>query len=195
MHYYYKNLLHWLLPVFFVMLTSCDYGIDQSPTSVKQGNGDFHASLPSSDQSTIISGKVIAVLDGDTIDILDSHREKIRIRIHGIDAPEIGQPFGRNAKDLLAERIAGQQVNVVCLSHDRFGRTIGDIIWNGDRLSVQLVTEGMAWHQVSFALNDLELATAELKARSDKVGLWSDKRHVPPWEWRKLSKEERDKLR
>jgi micrococcal nuclease len=195
MHYYYKNLLHLLLPVFFVTLTSCDYGNDQLPNSVEQRNGDFHASLPSSDQATIISGKVIAVLDGDTIDILDSHREKIRIRIHGIDAPEIGQPFGRNAKDLLAERIAGQQVNVVCLSHDRFGRTIGDIIWNGDRLSVQLVTEGMAWHQVSFAPNDLELATAELKARTDEVGLWSDKRHVPPWEWRKLSKEERDKLR
>ena len=46
------------------------------------------------------SGKVVSVLDGDTIDVLYNRRAK-RIRLNGIDAPEKGQAFGQKAKQFV----------------------------------------------------------------------------------------------
>jgi endonuclease YncB( thermonuclease family) len=138
---------------------------------------------------------VISVLDGDTIDLLDEDHVKTRVRFHGIDAPENGQPFGNNAKRFVSERIAGKTFDVREYNLDRYGRTIGDVLIDGQRLSVELVRAGLAWHYVQYAPDDLELAAAELEAREANRGLWADKRHVAPWDWRKLSKAERDKLR
>ncbi|WP_407699771.1 thermonuclease family protein [Stieleria sedimenti] len=60
---------------------------------------------------------------------------------------------------------------------------------------VFLVAAGLAWYYTQYALDDTELANAECKAREAERGLWADPRHVAPWDWRKLSKEERDQLR
>ena len=144
---------------------------------------------------TIIVGKVIAVQDGDTVDILDSELRKIRIRFYGIDAPESGQPFGRNAKTFVSDAIGGKTVAVLVRDIDRYGRTIGDIVLNQQRLSVEIVQAGLAWHYVLYAPEDVELADAEAAAKNERRGLWADPRYVAPWEWRRLSKEERDKLR
>jgi endonuclease YncB( thermonuclease family) len=143
----------------------------------------------------ILHGKVIAVLDGDTLDILDKNKKTMRIRLHGIDAPEKGQPFGRTAKEFLALQLAGKHVQVQQVEKDRYGRTIGDISVGGKRISVEMIKAGLAWHYVQFASDDQDLASAELEARSANRGLWADKRYVEPWQWRKLSKEDRDKLR
>ncbi|MEN5058458.1 thermonuclease family protein [Sphingobacterium kitahiroshimense] len=43
--------------------------------------------------SQTIKGKVIRVADGDTITILDSVNNQLRVRLYGIDAPEKGQDF------------------------------------------------------------------------------------------------------
>ena len=50
-----------------------------------------------------ISGKVIAIIDGDTYDVLIHDNKTIRIRMEGIDAPERGMPFFRKSKDYLAK--------------------------------------------------------------------------------------------
>jgi micrococcal nuclease len=147
------------------------------------------------ENQTIIHGKVISISDGDTIDVLDQSRKTIRIRLFGVDAPETGQPFSKNAKQFISSRVGGKIVDVIQRDRDRFGRAIGDVIIEGRRLSVDIVAAGLAWHYVQFAPNDQELASAERFARQSKLGLWSDSRHVPPWEWRKLSKEQRDQLR
>ena len=55
-----------------------------------------------------ITGKVVHILDGDTIDILTADKTTIRIRLHGIDAPEKGQPFGNTAKEFLSDNIGGK---------------------------------------------------------------------------------------
>lgn len=48
------------------------------------------------------TGQVVSVLDGDTIDVLhDQHPE--RIRLNGIDCPEKGQAFGKQAKRAVSE--------------------------------------------------------------------------------------------
>jgi len=83
-----------------------------------------------SEQANEITGKVVGIIDGDTIDILTDDKTTIRIRLNGIDAPETGQPFGSNAKQYLSEFIGGQVVRVVTHGEDRYGRTIGDVYFN-----------------------------------------------------------------
>lgn len=150
-----------------------------------------------------ITGKVVGIIDGDTIDILTADKTTIRIRLNGIDAPETGQPFGKNAKQYLSDMIGGNVVRVVTHGKDRYGRTIGDVysLEEADRLpqlstvNATMVVNGLAWHYGKYAPDRTDLADAEKWAREKRLRLWSDPRSIAPWEWRKLSKEERDRLR
>lgn len=75
--------------------------------------------------SQVIHGKVVRVADGDTITVLDSTNTQTRIRLHGIDCPEIGQDFGQVAKKHVADLIVGKIVNIEVTDIDRYGRSIG----------------------------------------------------------------------
>lgn len=141
------------------------------------------------------AAKVVGIIDGDTVDVLTADKQEIRIRLNGIDAPERGQPFGTKAKDVLADLIGGTDVRVVPVDVDRYGRMVADLYSDDASVNRALVQTGLAWHYVKYAPDDQELADAERAARQAGLNLWSDPRHVPPWDWRKLSKEERDKLR
>jgi endonuclease YncB( thermonuclease family) len=59
-----------------------------------------------------ISGKVVAVTDGDTIKILDSNNVQYKVRLTGIDAPEKAQSFGNASRKNLALLVAGKEVHV-----------------------------------------------------------------------------------
>lgn len=146
--------------------------------------------------STEFTGRVVSVTDGDTIDVLLADKTTVRVRFNGIDALERGQPFGNGAKKTLSEAFGGPtDVHVVDLGQDRYGRMIGEAYSDGERLSVALVSAGLAWHYVKYSPEDDELAAAECDAKETRLGLRSDPRHVTPWDWRKLSKAERDQLR
>jgi len=60
------------------------------------------------------TGKVIKVVDGDTIDVLTDDKEKIRIRFSGIDTPERGQPYGNNATRLQCSQSMSVSVTNGC---------------------------------------------------------------------------------
>ena len=130
-----------------------------------------------------------------TIDVLTQDKSTIRLRLNGIDTPERGQPFGNNAKDYLSQTIGGKMVRLTTYETDRYDRTIADV-YLGDNTFInrELVKRGLAWHYKEYS-DDPRLAENEREARLQKLGLWSDSRHVAPWDWRKLSKEERDELR
>jgi micrococcal nuclease len=80
------------------------------------------------------------VIDGDTIDISGT-----RIRLAGIDAPEMDHPYGKNAKWTLVNMCKGQEVRAVFdgdLSHDRTVATC--FLPDGRDLSAEMVKAGMA---------------------------------------------------
>jgi endonuclease YncB( thermonuclease family) len=52
------------------------------------------------------TGKVVRVLDGDTVEVLDIETNAHRVRLAGIDAPETGQDYGTKAKRHLIELAA-----------------------------------------------------------------------------------------
>ncbi len=140
--------------------------------------------------------KVISITDGDTADILKDG-QPLRLRFAGIDTPEKGQPFGNNAKQALSDRIGGKFVRLRGYGLDKYNRAITDIYLPGETelfINRELVKRGLAWHYKEYS-DDESLARDEVKARAAKLGLWSDRRHVAPWDWRKLSKVERDQLR
>jgi endonuclease YncB( thermonuclease family) len=112
------------------------------------------------------------------------------VRLHGIDAPELGQPFGRVARDRLAELVKGKTITVTTHGKDRYGRTIGSVAIEHDDVGHRLVAEGLAWHYTRYS-KDAGLAAAERDARAARRGLWADRDPVPPWEWRVSERDRR----
>jgi micrococcal nuclease len=116
------------------------------------------------------------------------------VRLDAIDAPESGQPFGQAAKRALSEMVFGKDVVVIKKKEDRWGRTVGHVIVDGVDTNLAMLEAGMAWHYKQFDQNR-RLAAAERDAKEARRGLWQDSNPVPPWEWRRLGKDERDRLR
>ena len=129
---------------------------------------------------------VVSVYDGDTITVRTD--ETIKIRLHGIDAPELKQPFGQASKQALSGLVFGKKVTVKPDKKDRYGRTIARVEADGRDVSVQVVETGMAhWYQ-QYAKRDTELQSAQTKAKSAKLGVWSVPDAIAPWEYRKQKK-------
>lgn len=129
------------------------------------------------------TGRVIKVSDGDTIQVMNNNMAE-KVRLNGIDSPESGQAYGRQAKEFTAEMVAGQVVTVEVRDTDRYGRTVGEVILlDGQNLNREIVKAGYAWWYRKYS-NDAPLAQLEEEARSARKGLWRDPRPTPPWEWR-----------
>lgn len=143
---------------------------------------------------SLVSGKVIGVLDGDTVEVLDPSKITHRIRLTRIDAPEKAQPFGQRSKEHLSDLVFGKQVEVQASKSDKYGRTVGRVMVKGVDANLEQVKTGFAWHYKQYAseqsVSDRALySSAEEEARSTRVGLWHDPKPMPPWEWRQGGKD------
>ena len=127
--------------------------------------------------------RVVGVHDGDTLTGLDGSEAQHKVRLDGIDAPELGQPFGQASKKALSEKVFGKDVTVIPQGKDRYGRTIGHVMIDGRDVNLEMLAEGMAWHYKKYDRHEPR-ARAETDARESAKGLWADRRAVPPWEWR-----------
>jgi endonuclease YncB( thermonuclease family) len=148
------------------------------------GSGPTSHEAAQSQPQSAFSGKVVRVLDGDTIDVMHDGRSE-RIRLNAVDCPEKGQAFGTRAKEFASSLVFGQTVTVHSTGRDRYGRTIADVVLpDGRSLNQELVKAGMAWWYRAYS-KDKTLESLESEARSQKRGLWSDAHPVAPWEWRR----------
>tara|TARA_Y100000588_G_scaffold276009_1_gene292373 strand:- start:4590 stop:5099 length:510 start_codon:yes stop_codon:yes gene_type:complete len=136
-------------------------------------------------------GEVSFVPDGDTIHLRKNFK-KFKIRLSGIDCPEIRQLGGVSAKRRVKELIFKKKVKVVGKGYDRYGRVIGKVFFQGNiDLGLVLVSEGLCWWYKKYAKNNLSLSEAESKARKKKIGVWSHSNPIPPWKWRKLRRKKK----
>ena len=136
-----------------------------------------------------LQGKVVGVSDGDTITVLDSGKTQHKIRLAGIDAPEKTQAFGERSKQHLSDLVFGKTVAVDWNKTDKYGRTIGKVIVNGQDANLSQVQTGLAWHYKQYEKEQLAsdrrvYAQAEVDARTRKIGLWHDAAPTPPWDFR-----------
>ena len=128
--------------------------------------------------------KVIAVKDGDTMDLF-RNGQTIKVRLYGVDSPEKTQAYGQKAKDFASQLAFGKQVKLIEHNKDRYGRTVGTIILpDGRNLNEELVKNGFAWHYKEYS-KDKNLENLEADARRYKRGLWQDPNPTPPWDFRK----------
>ncbi len=134
-----------------------------------------------------LDGRVIKVHDGDTVTVF-YQLQPVRIRLWGIDAPELKQADGRESASALRKLIFGKKVLIEPKDKDRYGRLVA-IIYVYDTLNVNkwLVKEGWAWVYRRYN-KDSEWLEIEQQAREMRLGLWSDDPNVPPWEWRRQNR-------
>ena len=140
-----------------------------------------------------IEGRIVGVHDGDTITLLDAEHRQHKIRLDGIDAPELGQPFGRASKQHLAELLANREAVAECSKTDRYRREVCRVLIGGADAGLEQIRAGMAWCFRRYA-NELppdrrqQYADTEAQAIGERRGLWTDGEPVPPWDWRAQSK-------
>ncbi len=114
------------------------------------------------------------VIDADTLDIAG-----VRIRLHGIDAPERDQNCtrsgaawrcGQQASAALSGLVEGRELRCDLRDRDRFGRMVG-VCWLGETdVNRWLVDAGWA---VAYQRFSMEYVGAEAAARQARRGIWS----------------------
>ena len=134
--------------------------------------------------SSAFEAIVTAVTDGDTVKI-EYQNKTIKVRLAGIDTPELTQEFGLEAKKALEEKVLKKKVYIDGDKKDRYGRLIADLKIGSRWINKELVEEGYAWHYKQYS-KDLELAESELNAKKEEKGLWISRNPIPPWSYRRL---------
>ncbi|MGO4801225.1 thermonuclease family protein [Pseudomonas sp. W22_MBD1_FP4] len=133
---------------------------------------------------TTFSGRAVRVLDGDTIDVLTGTNDRVRVRLANIDAPEKAQAFGQKSKENLTRLVGGQNVKVIDVGGDQYGRRIGRVMVGADEANVEQVRAGLAWVYQRYN-HDPRLPSLEENARRNRTGLWLDSSPQEPWTFRR----------
>lgn len=131
-------------------------------------------------------GEVTGVRDGDTIYVLQGGNT-FTVQLHGIDAPEPSQPYGKQATNFLRRRVAGKEVQVRVRDRDRYGRLVSSVVLNGRDVNAQLLRAGLAWYYwwyENYTPDARRDQTREYRAQQADRGLWAQATPIPPWEWR-----------
>ncbi len=127
--------------------------------------------------SADIQGRVIRVLDGDTIEVLQVTNERSRVRLDGIDAPEKKQAFGQRSRQFLNDQVGQLIVVVTGDKTDRYGRILGTVWLEDQDVNAMQVANGMAWaYRYHGKASNSEYLVVESTARSLKKGsVWISK--------------------
>ncbi|MEG2076758.1 MAG: thermonuclease family protein, partial [Victivallaceae bacterium] len=127
---------------------------------------------------------VINVYDGDTVTVVNDKDQKYKIRLWGIDAPEMAQDGGQSSQRYLKNLIDSKEVDIIVKDVDKYSRLLA-VIYQGDRMiNGEMVLAGHAWWYENFAPNAVDLANYEQEARKYQRGLWRQKNPTPPWKFR-----------
>lgn len=133
----------------------------------------------------VFAGKVSHVPDGDTLWVLpDAGGPPRKLRIDGIDAPEICQTGGQASREVLAQRALHQHVAVTIRRYDSYGRGLALIRIDGRDLGAQMVHAGQAWSHRWHA-NPGPYAGEEAVARQARRGLFAAGQPELPRDFRK----------
>lgn len=144
-------------------------------------------------------GAVRRVLDADTYEVLIP-AGLVRVRLLGADAPELGQPFGKQAADSVARLLRGRLLQVDRGAADRYGRNLAGLrvaVTNRKgrqwlRVDSLAVARGWAWAYEP-GQSAPRWATLQQLAQANHRGLWKCGTAAPvrPAVWRAYNKQEK----
>jgi endonuclease YncB( thermonuclease family) len=135
-------------------------------------------------QPAPLAGVVTRIVDGDTLHVTPDGGAPVTVRLRDIDAPEICQPHGPEARAALQDYALGQAVTMRVFGRDTHGRTIARVATTERDLSVRMVEEGHAW-SVRTRFDRGPLVREERMAKALGRGLHASAGHVFPWEFRR----------
>lgn len=148
------------------------------------------AFLAFSDLSLAQTYEVVATHDGDSLKVSHLDGQVMAVRLYGVDCPELGQPYGDEARHLTG-RLVGQVVEVQPTGGRSWGRVVAVVVLpGGGTLQAALVEAGLAWVDGRFCRRpECDVwRQAQAQAREARRGLWADEGAVPPWVWRRAKK-------
>ena len=135
---------------------------------------------PGDPENRTVTATCIKVVDGDTI-VVKCDKRQMTVDLAGIDAPELGQPWGKEVRSFVRDMVEGNQLTVEVIEAGETGGT-ARVLVAGQDLSRLLAERGLAW-----ATPGGEFQALTEKAKSAPCGLWLDAQPVPPWEFRKAT--------
>lgn len=133
-----------------------------------------------------LNGKITRVSDGDTVILTDEKGVRKKIRLDGIDAPEVGQEYGDVATEFVKKNVLNKEVRVEVIGIDKYDRVLG-VIYVGDmNINEALLSNGLAW-QYHYNKNG-KYAELVAEAKQKRLNIWSTNRSIDPYDWRKENK-------
>jgi endonuclease YncB( thermonuclease family) len=162
-----------------------------SPQSVQQVFSLFESDeLGQSKHYTVVPE---AIHDGDSLTVKDGPQE-IKVVLCGLDAPELEQALGIQARDRLRGLVAQGKGHITLVSTgiDQHGRTIADafIPTSNEQemhLNSQMLIDGMAYVYPEFVdgcPNAAVMKKAERTAKTSAIGVWANPTAMKPWDYR-----------
>jgi endonuclease YncB( thermonuclease family) len=162
-----------------------------------QAQPNYESAQPNFSTTKSETAEVIKVYDGDTITVRQNG-QKVKVRLCGIDAPELRQAMGRESRDKLRSLLpTNQRVTLYITDTDRYGRKVAEVFVS-DRtpqqpdqernLNDEMVRTGLAYYYAQYAdgcPNGRIFAQAEESAREKRLGVWGSPNAIKPWEYRK----------
>jgi micrococcal nuclease len=117
---------------------------------------------------------VTRVIDGDTFEIETGEK----VRLIGINAPEISDIFGFESKEYLIKLIEGKDVDLqsdnLSSKTDRYNRLLRYVILNGEDINHKLILDGYAFAYLKYKFEKSEFyKDAQLIALNNEFGMWN----------------------
>ena len=139
--------------------------------------------------------EVMKVYDGDTIKV-KGYGVEIKLRLAGIDAPEISknkigfaQPFSQEARAYLSSLVLNKAIEIKGHGYLNIDLMLGTVFLDGKNINLEMVRAGLAEVYGGKAPKDLNLdpfIKAEIQSRAEKKGIWiQGDEYVSPGTWRK----------
>ncbi|HEX7114722.1 MAG TPA: thermonuclease family protein [Steroidobacter sp.] len=133
----------------------------------------------------VFYGPLVRVGDGDTL-YVKVQGVVMEFRLAEVDAPELAQPYGEQAKRVLTELLAGaDRIVLMPFDTDRYGRTVAHVWAGKTHVNAEMIRRGAAWFYAAYARGDA-LYHVEQEARDARRGLWALplEQRLEPWVWR-----------
>jgi micrococcal nuclease len=131
-----------------------------------------------------LTGKVVAVIDGNTLEVKTDENETLKLTLKGVDSPELEQDFGSDARLYLEKIALKKSVKFQLHGKDRWGNRLAVVMVKGDvDLRVELLRAGFAW--TTERDPDPALENIRIEAQKKEKGLWKAGEPTPPWIFRR----------
>ena len=141
-----------------------------------------------------VTATITKITDGDTVQAVTPEGTKLKVRLYGIDAPEMskgkipGEPFGKDSRDYLTALVSQKTVQVEIRDIDHYRRMVA-ILWLGDRnMNMEMLSAGMAeaYEEYLKPPYRTHFFQVEEEAKAQGKGIWSQgSRYERPSQFRK----------